>query len=200
MSLRTENKHSKDLRVQRTHRLLKEAFVALLKEKEYEDITVQEICEQAMVRRTTFYQHFEDKSSFLNWFLQERQKDFNRQIPDNIPADNLREYYIAIIRSALKYLLENQEMKKLLLGPGELSQYLLDSYLRTCTNDVVQRMEGVPGLKDKVAPFPLELLAEYYIGSVVAIARWWFKNGTPFTGDQMADFVRMVIGGIFARE
>lgn len=196
MSPRTNNKSSQDLRVQRTHRLLKDAFISLLKEKDYEDITVQEICELAMVRRTTFYQHFEDKNSFLNWFVQERQKDFNRQIPLDIPENGLREYYIAVIRSALKYLLENQEMKKLLLGSGEQSQYLLDCYLRACTNDVVQRMEAVPGLKDRVAPFPLDLLAEYYIGSVVAVARWWFKNGTPFTGDQIAEFIRLVIDGI----
>ena len=200
MSPRTDNKSSQDLRVQRTHRLLKEAFISLLKEKEYEDITVQEICELAMVRRTTFYQHFEDKNSFLNWFLQERQKDFDRQIPSCIPENDLREYYIAIIRSALKYLLENQEMKKLLLGSSEQSQYLLDCYLRACTNDVVQRMEAVPGLKDKVAPFPLDLLAEYYIGSVVAVTRWWFENGTPFTGDQMAEFIRMAIDGISSRK
>ena len=200
MAFRADSKHPQDLRVQRTHRLLKEAFIRLLVEKEYEEITVQEICEQAMVRRTTFYQHFEDKNSFLNWFLQERQNDFYCQIPSDIPAENLREYYIAVIRSAMKYLLENPEMKKLLLGSGEQSQYLLDCYLRACTKDVVQRMEGVPGLKEKIAPFPLDLLAEYYIGSVVSVAKWWFKNDTPFTGDQMTEFIRTVIGGITVRE
>ena len=44
--------------------------------------------------------------------------------------------------------------------------------------------------------FPLSLLAEYYIGSVVAVARWWFKNDTPFTGDQMAEFIRQIINGL----
>ena len=196
MSLRAKNKHPQDLRVQRTHRLLKEAFITLLKEKDYDDITVQEICEEAMVRRTTFYQHFEDKDSFLHWFVQQRQQDFASQISPDTPTSDLREYYISVIRSALKYLLENPEMKKLLLGSGQQSQYLLDCYLRVCTNDVVQRMEGVPGLKEKIAPFPLTLLAEYYIGSVVAVARWWFKNDTPFTGDQMAEFIRQVINGL----
>lgn len=200
MTSRNENTRSQDLRVQRTHRLLKESFISLLKEKDYDDITVQEICEQAMVRRTTFYQHFEDKARFLDWFVQQRQQDFTRQFALDAPADNLREYYITVIRSALKYLLENPEMKKLLLGAGERSQYMLDCYLRACTEDVVQRMERVPGFKDRLAPFPLDLLAEYYIGSVVAVIRWWFKNGTPFTGDQMADFIRQAIDGFAPKE
>ena len=200
MSPRKESKRPYDLRVQRTHRLLKEAFIDLLKEKDYDSISVQELCEKAMVRRTTFYQHFEDKTAFLNWFVQERQKDFTSQITDNVPEGNLREHYILLIRNALKYLLENPEMKKLLLGSSEQSQYLLERYLRVCTEDVTQRMENVPGLQEEIAPFPLSLLAEYYIGSVVAVARWWFKNGTPFTGDQMADFFRMVIAGLSTKK
>lgn len=186
--------------MQRTHRLLKEAFISLLLKKNYEEITVREICEAAMVRRTTFYQHFEDKDSFLHWFIQQKQQDFAGQLNVDIPANNLRDYYIAVIRHALKYLLENQEMEKLLLGDSEQSRFLLEKFLRACTQDVTLRMEAVPGLKEQMAPFPLSLLAEYYIGSVVAVTQWWLKNDTPFTGDQMADFIRKVIGGLGSKK
>ena len=56
--------NNKDLRVKRTYKMLKEAFTVLLSQRPFEQLTVQEICEKAMVRRTTFYQHFEDKHDF----------------------------------------------------------------------------------------------------------------------------------------
>ena len=50
-----------DLRIQRTYRLLHTAFTKLMEEKSFEDITVNDLCREAMIRRTTFYKHFADK-------------------------------------------------------------------------------------------------------------------------------------------
>ena len=54
-----------DLRVRRTHKLLWEALMAELSERAFEEITVKDICERAMVHRTTFYKHYEDKYALL---------------------------------------------------------------------------------------------------------------------------------------
>src|SRR6188474_2033865 len=54
-----------DRRTRRTRQLLRGAFVALLKEKRYEDISVQDIIERADVARSTFYVHYVDKDDLL---------------------------------------------------------------------------------------------------------------------------------------
>jgi len=54
-----------DLRVRRTHKFLWEALMAELSERAFEEITVKDICERAMVHRTTFYKHYEDKYALL---------------------------------------------------------------------------------------------------------------------------------------
>ncbi len=54
-----------DLRVRRTHKLLWEALMAELSERTIEEIAVSDICERAMVHRTTFYKHYEDKYTLL---------------------------------------------------------------------------------------------------------------------------------------
>ncbi|HEY4384329.1 MAG TPA: TetR family transcriptional regulator, partial [Ktedonobacteraceae bacterium] len=55
-----------DPRVQRTHQLLLQAFMALLEERHnIHSISVQEITKLAKVNRTTFYAHFEDKYALL---------------------------------------------------------------------------------------------------------------------------------------
>lgn len=46
---------SPDLRVVKTHKVIREAFIMLLSEQEYNDITIQAILERAKVNRATFY-------------------------------------------------------------------------------------------------------------------------------------------------
>jgi hypothetical protein len=54
-----------DRRVQRTKRRLSEALIALMLEKGYEAVTVQDILERAEVGRSTFYLHYENKDQLL---------------------------------------------------------------------------------------------------------------------------------------
>lgn len=43
----------------------------LIADKKFERISVQEICDRAMVHRTTFYKHYEDKYDLLQRGTQE---------------------------------------------------------------------------------------------------------------------------------
>ena len=51
-----------DLRIRRTRKMLQDAFMALMAEKPFAEITVQDITERAMVNRGTFYDHFADNT------------------------------------------------------------------------------------------------------------------------------------------
>ena len=50
-----------DLRVKRTNKMIMEAFIHLVEAKGYDNITIQEIADEAMINRATFYSHFKDK-------------------------------------------------------------------------------------------------------------------------------------------
>ena len=45
--------------------LMVEALLLLLEKKEYDSITVKEICEKAGVNRSTFYMHYDTKDDLL---------------------------------------------------------------------------------------------------------------------------------------
>ena len=60
-----------DRRVLRTYQQLTDAIGRLLLREAWNQITVQELCDEAMIRRTTFYQHFRDMNDFMLW----RRKD-----------------------------------------------------------------------------------------------------------------------------
>lgn len=73
---------TQDLRVRRTHVLLRKAFLELLTEKDFQSITVQEIADRAMVNRATFYDHFLDKYALLEYSIREL---FNETLHSKIP-------------------------------------------------------------------------------------------------------------------
>jgi AcrR family transcriptional regulator len=52
-------------RTERTRDKLGDALIALLQEKPFDDITVQDVLDRAGVGRSTFYAHFKDKDDLL---------------------------------------------------------------------------------------------------------------------------------------
>ena len=54
-----------DRRVQRTRELLLDALFALIVERGYERLTIQNLLDRAGVGRATFYAHFESKDELL---------------------------------------------------------------------------------------------------------------------------------------
>ena len=63
------NEEHLDLRQRKTRKLLVEALAQLLEEKSFQELSVTDICRRAMVHRTTFYAHFNDKQELMRYLL-----------------------------------------------------------------------------------------------------------------------------------
>src|SRR5271166_5305260 len=64
-----------DPRILRSRRMLMESLAKLLSRKEFEDISVQEIADEATLNRATFYLHYPDKNALLRAMTAERFRD-----------------------------------------------------------------------------------------------------------------------------
>ena len=74
----------------RTYTLLQQAFFKLLTEKPFEKITLKELCDTAMVPRSTFYRYFEDKYDLLGYCLQNLDLDIDVIYLKNL--DSMKNY------------------------------------------------------------------------------------------------------------
>jgi AcrR family transcriptional regulator len=64
-----------DPRILRSRRMLMDALAKLLKTKEFEEISVQEIADEATLNRNTFYLHYPDKAALLLAMTESRFRD-----------------------------------------------------------------------------------------------------------------------------
>lgn len=74
-------------------RVILDVFTRLLEEKDLRKITVKEICEDAHINRSTFYNHFEDVYGVLEkmWIIhEENMKYIFRQSHSSSKKENLR--------------------------------------------------------------------------------------------------------------
>ena len=68
-----------DLRITKTKKALYEAFTRLMRTMNFDDLTVSQLCEEAMVRRATFYSHYCDIYDFFEKFLYYKQSKFEQE-------------------------------------------------------------------------------------------------------------------------
>ena len=55
-----------DLRVKRTNILITQAFIKLLRSKTFDKITINDISDEAMINRATFYSHSKTNLTYLS--------------------------------------------------------------------------------------------------------------------------------------
>ena len=151
-----------DLRQRRTRKLLADALLSLLEERPLSEISVVDICQRAMVHRTTFYAHFDDKLALLRYAVDELQKYFEPVDPSLDPRTGPREYFMVLFHNALSFLKSHRGMFLTVQGAAEF--YALDEII----TDALKRKlsESAPA-----AGFDPELTARFYAGGLLALIR-----------------------------
>ena len=98
-----------DPRIRRTRGLLQDALKGLLRDKEFENISVQDITEAATLNRATFYAHYTDKFALLEELIRVTfLKLLNQR---NVKFDGgCSSTFQAIILAVCDYLSELQEL------------------------------------------------------------------------------------------
>lgn len=180
-----------DLRVLKTYKALCETFSEMLEEKKFEDITVNELCERAMVRRATFYKHFADKYEFFAFFIRGTQEEFNANIAEYNHEDSPYSYYVYLLKNSVKLL---QERKKIVDNVLKSSAFptLLEIISEEIYRNVLLHMkENVrEGMVSTVSP---TILASFYTGGIVQTLRFWVTTPNQITEEKMVEEIEKIL-------
>lgn len=180
-----------DRRSKRTRRMLGEALVALMLEKRYDTITVQEIIDRANVGRSTFYAHFLDKEDLLQIEVAQvvvnldRHMDVddgsNRVIPSLALFRHFRESH-ALIQALVR---------------GRAMETVLRTMQTHLSLHVEARLARLlpPG---QAPALPLPVVGQYVAGVLLTLFQWWLERGMPESPEQLDEyFLRLVRPGVW---
>lgn len=97
--MKTEN-HFNDPRVKRTRKLIIDAFIFLIRKKDFESITIKDITEKATINRATFYAHFQDKYSLFDFTLSNNLNEIlskNVNLQGKIDEDFIKSLVVSVL-------------------------------------------------------------------------------------------------------
>jgi hypothetical protein len=154
-----------DRRIQKTKKLLSEALMALIMEKGYAAVTIQDIINRANVGRSTFYAHYESKEQLFLGNINFVSLLFNDQDKDKcIMGINLHFLFY--------HAYENKILAKALLGKS--GGDLITNYFRDIIAHKIMESQKVSNTEllakykaDAIAAAIITLLTSWLDGDVV---------------------------------
>lgn len=171
-----------DLRITKTDKIIKDAFIELADNIGFEKITVINLTKKAMISRTTFYSHYKDKYDLLEKFENEILDGIKNIVTDDCYIENIFSFLIKIYQ----YVEEHKKIFKILLcnNIDESFYFKFHEAIRTLYNkNIDTEMIEVP------ENYALALI----IGVHTSIISEWIKSGMKESPEEL---VSMLINAI----
>lgn len=164
-------KNKTDLRVIKTQKALCSALMALLEEKRFDAVTVQELCDRAMVRRATFYKHFYDKYDFWRFFVQQTRREFMQTYPDYTADESLQQHCIYWFQRSMDFFAMHKAIVNSIVK-SEDACVLIDSFSEEICENILEYLQS----DKQTYPVSFSVIATFYSGGIVALLRRWFTS------------------------
>lgn len=161
-----------DKRVLKSKKAIRDALISLLKEKNFSEITIQDIANRAQISRSTFYDHYGDKYLLLESLYQEIIDRF-REMAEIYFAVRSHEEKEKRARKALDYVIGDAELIHVLMNmeePGwDLTSRIQKSMMPMCLNYLKRETEDryrlgtefVAGIYTYVMTYCMKWIAEH---------------------------------------
>ena len=178
-----------DRRSQRTRHLLSAALVELIREKDYNTITVSDIIGRANVARSTFYAHYHDKDDL---FVGEMDRVIE-VLSERIPGQADMPFFPSL--GLFRHVGEEYELYKALVWtPG------IDLLIKHMQKSLAQRIERGLEASGQKFDIPLPVLASFIAGSFLTLLKWWLENKRVYSPEHMDGmFRKLAFPGIQSR-
>ena len=172
------------------------ALISLLKKKQFEYITVSEICETASVNRSTFYLHYETISDLLDETTRYLLDDFRSYFPtdtiDLVCCDRNELVFVCdkYLTPYLTYIKNHKEVFGTAITHNKILKFedvhkrLFDNIF----NPILDRFHYSSNTRQYVMM--------YYLNGINAIVLEWLKNGCDKSIAEISEIISVCIYGL----
>jgi AcrR family transcriptional regulator len=173
-----------DRRQQRTRDAIFKALSTLLEKKRYNNITVQEIIDEANIGRSTFYAHFNTKDELLktmctNIFSHVFSKELITEKTHDFSDENNG------LETKLTHILHHlKDSEKNIVGilsceSGDLFMGYFKGYLTEMFSNYLYEIK---------VNAPADFVLNHLVGSFAETVKWWINNKMKYTPEETSRY------------
>ncbi|GAB4511523.1 MAG: TetR/AcrR family transcriptional regulator SczA [Anaerolineae bacterium] len=165
----------------RTRHTLKEAAAALLVEKGYEALTIQDITDRLDLARATFYVHFKDKDDVIWSVLQDHFDALNEKVHTELNTPSPGRHYQKLLH-IFEYAAAQKALLSVMLSErGHIR--LVQRFARYVALIITQDMEQ--GFTPSMPGASVAFTAQFLAGALIQVLTWWLESGEDLTPEQL---------------
>ena len=186
-----ESNKKTDARVRRTRDALGNALIALMQEKPFDTIKVQDVLDRAQVSRSTFYAHYSDKDDLL----MSDAEEFFEAMSMALSAHGDKSDRVFPVQEFFTHLADVQPFYKALVKSGR-AQANMELARGHFARGIERRLSELPRGRSILAG-ERSAIAFTHAGALLSLLTWWLDRGMREPPSQMDElFHRMVWNGV----
>ena len=183
-------KDKTDLRVIKTNKILFEALTTLMKEKTFEKIKISDICEVALINRSTFYAHYEDKYELLLALIEDLKDNLLIELNKNEAESLSKEYFMELLEILIDHIDSKREIYSAILSHNK-NGIFVDFLIDVANRDLAKRLkDSQEVIKSNI---PADIISKFYLGGIINIGVDWIINKDKYNKEQILLYLDKLI-------
>jgi probable dihydroxyacetone kinase regulator len=158
-----------------TKKILAERLMQMLESQSFKKITVNDICQRAMISRSAFYLHFEDKYSLLRYCIEDELGQW-----ETVMGTTDIDTYLTFV---LKELLKKQKFYYNTFVT-EPDQELTELFQALFSRSFTARLQAMQA-QGRTIQGPVSIVSAFYVGGIVCSIIQWIKNDFDISIEEM---------------
>jgi AcrR family transcriptional regulator len=161
---------------QQTKKILAEHLISMLENQNFKKITVNDICQHAMISRSAFYLHFEDKYSLLRYCMERELLRWE----EVMQYSQFHDYLVFVLDDILKK--RNFYNNTLVcVQDSELYAVFYSLFSRFFTAILEKLLD-----QEQTLPYPVSIISAFYVGGITCSIIQWIKKDFDISVEEMA--------------
>ena len=178
-----------DARVRRTRDALGDALVALMQEKPFDSITVQDVLDRAQVGRSTFYSHFSDKDDLL----MSDADEFFESIAMALSVHGDKSDRVFPVKEFFLHIIDAKQFVEALKSSGKMHENFelaQGHFARGIERRLKELSRGATIPENERA-----IRAFAHAGALLSLLTWWIDRGMKETPEEMDRLFHQLVWG-----
>lgn len=172
--------------VTRTRKMIVDALLSLRATRDFDNISVTDICDKAMITRATFYKYYEDKYHLIKTIVQDYKEKFLDKELKKFVYNSPKELYLKIAEICLDFVENHKQVLSIYLKYG-FSDRVSMLILQMINEYIVDLLKG---LEDRLEyTVPVSFLSKYFTGGFVYLGLHSVEDIGKYTKQQILGYL-----------